>query len=627
LQRVGAWLRRRGESGLVGLGLALAAVALLDRRQETALLAGPLLALGGWAWGGLARGDWERRALPAWLAVAFAVAALVKPEFRADSGGYYSYLRSAFFDGDFDFANEWRTWGYAEAEATATGLRPNPYSVGPAILWSPFFATAHLYVTTTHWLGTPAGNADGFSAPYYHATAAGTLTVGLIGAWLLAKTLSRRLGAGPAAIGVGAAILASSPVYYLFVMPTMAHGLVFGLASAAVWAWDRAEREPSLRTWLVLGGLVGLLALTRWQCAVYGLLVLPLALEGLVRRRVRPTWLAAAALAAAVAFVPQMLAWKVLYGAFLTVPQEPSFFLSGPVHAVDVLFHADHGLFPSTPAMMLASLGLLLSLRAWPLLALGGCLVFVATVWVNGSIVDWHGSDSFGSRRFDLVMPFMALGLARLVGLLLRVPLLAGGLLLLVPVLWNLGLVGIHRKGVYLPALDRIAERQMRQLYELTDRALGNLAGAAGRSLAYRFFVGEYVYYNLASDGTIDLASPESARFLADGWSAPRRGDPAFRWAYGPEACFSLPFDRPQDLRATLIARTPQRLDPQQVTITVNGASTAGLTLTSDWAESAFVIPGDRLASGRNSLCLQFARSLDEEEGRVAAAVARLQLP
>jgi hypothetical protein len=49
----------------------------------------------------------------------------------------------------------WNTWGYMEMPVTATGHRFNQHTVGPALLWSPFFLLAHLYVKAAGGFGRP----------------------------------------------------------------------------------------------------------------------------------------------------------------------------------------------------------------------------------------------------------------------------------------------------------------------------------------------------------------------------------------------------------------------------------------------------------------------------------------
>src|SRR5262245_26329199 len=106
-----------------------------------------------------------------------------------------------------------------------------------------------------------------------------------------------------------------------------------------------AARRPSLRAWAILGVLLGLLALTRWQAIAYAGLLLPLAIEGLVRGRVRLRWIALGALCALAAFAPQLAAWKALFGRALAVPaREHRMSWSSP-HLAQVLISADRGLF------------------------------------------------------------------------------------------------------------------------------------------------------------------------------------------------------------------------------------------------------------------------------------------
>ena len=222
----------------------------------------------------------------------------------------------------------------------------------------------------------------------------GTITIGLLGAALLVGTLVRRFTRPVAVFAVCAAILVSPMLYYLFVVPTMAHGLVFGLACLVVFAFVRVSTDPNHLNWALLGAAIGAVTLTRWQSAVCMLPVGLLVARDLIRRKLRWSYLAAFAIAGLVVFSPQLLAWRILYGNWITVPQGSIFFLSGPLHVVDVLIHADHGFFNWTPGMLVATLGLLAGLKRWPLLSAAGLVVFGAMVTVNGSITDWVGADA-----------------------------------------------------------------------------------------------------------------------------------------------------------------------------------------------------------------------------------------
>jgi hypothetical protein len=104
----------------------------------------------------------------------------------------------------------------------------------------------------------------------------------------------------------------------------------------------------------MLGLLAGFITMIRWQNALFALLPAceALALIGAAarqndRRQVMTT-IAAGALftgCAVIAFMPQMLAWKAIYGSYLAVsPVGPQIRWWDP-HLVDILWSARNGLF------------------------------------------------------------------------------------------------------------------------------------------------------------------------------------------------------------------------------------------------------------------------------------------
>ena len=564
----------------------------------------------------------------------FVIAAAVRPEFRADTRGYYVYLRSIAFDHDLDFANEWTAWGLPAAPLTATGLRHNPFPVGPALFWFPFFAIAHLYVLITHALGLRPWAPDGYDLPYLNALAAGSISAVTAGGCLLVRSMAGYLTLRQAAIVVTGAILTSSIAYYTFVVPGMAHALTFALACFLVWAWHEAERAPTLRSWSLLGLSVGLVALTRWQGLVVGLLPAALAVQQLRQRAVRPRWIAAAAGAGLLAFLPQVVVWKLLFGRWLTMPQGPGYVDWSSPHLADVLFSADHGFFDWTPVMLAGTLGLLLLLPSMPTFAGASLAVVAATAWVNGGVRDWAANDAFAARRFDLAVPFVAWGLAALgrvatVGLRRR-PWTVVAAVLGAFAIWNVGFIRLYRARAFTDAapFERLAAAQARQLYRVLDSGAAR-RGPRARSFVHGFMVGEYFHDNVNPFGTIDVGALDSP-WLADGWSAPelREGWPAFRWALYPRACVLVPLLEPRALRSSIRVRAPARIPEQSMRILSNGAVVATVPVAREWADVAFTVPAENLVRGENQVCFEFGRSLPgEANGSNAAAVALIRLP
>ena len=324
--------------------------------------------------------------------------------------------------------------------SSSPGRRLNPFAIGSAILWSPFFLLAHAYVLGLSAVGWTKHAADGFSDPYLRSTAMGTMTWAALAATLLMATLARRIGPAAAAVAVLGAIVTSPILYYVFVVPAMAHGLV----------------------------------LVRWQAAVCLAMVLAVGLVDLRRRRIPARWLAAALGAAALLAGLQLLAWKLLYGALLTMPQGGQFMDWRCPRWWDVLMHADRGFFVWTPVMGIAIASLVVFAGDWGALGMGAVVVFILTVYVNGSVTDWAGAESFGSRRFDLVVPLAALGLASLVRRHRRAPLVLPVLLVAAAALWNTGLIRLYRQRVVQEALplERVASAQAHQLRSAAERNL-----------------------------------------------------------------------------------------------------------------------------------------------------------
>jgi hypothetical protein len=334
-------------------------------------------------------------------------------------------LRSAVFDRDVDFQNEYmRIYGverevpgteFVFSELTPTGRVRNYMPVGPAILWAPLYLLA-----AGGWqLASLAGVAhapDGYERPLQMTAGASGVVAATLATWL-AWTLARRWttpgSAGVAALAVWAG---SSAVYYSLASPNYSHTASMFATSLFAWHWLRRDAAWTVRRAAISGALAGLAALMRWQDAL--LLAIP-AWETL--RAPLPWPARAAAWAAAlgawvVVFSPQMLVWNALYGSWLTMPQGPAFMRWSSPHLADVLFSDNHGLFTWTPLIALASAGL--GTFAWThkRAALPIAWIVLTAWYVNAAVADWWAGEAFGARRFLSLYPWFVLGLATWIG-------------------------------------------------------------------------------------------------------------------------------------------------------------------------------------------------------------------
>jgi len=644
IERRPRW-QARGPLALAALGLGWAFVATIDPARPSGALGGPFLCSVAlflkWR-----RGEAQRPWVVATtLSVAFAIGVWTHPEFRrGDFRPLFAYLRSGAMDHDLDFANEYQAWGLPVPPLTPTGHRRNMTTVGPALLWSPFFAAAHAYVLVDGVIGAARYHPDGNSIPYRRSALAGTVTAVVLGASLLVSVLEGRVGRRIALLATVAAVTTSPLLVYTFAEPGAAHGGAFALACAGIWAVDRARLSPSLAAWLLVGAISGLIVLMRLQGIVFGLVAVPLAVHGLARGTVRPRWLLAATVAAALATSPQLMAWKVIYGQWVTAGGDleqwsaetgraadvlfrpgRSLDPSSP-HLQDVLFSADRGLFSWTPGCLLGLTAFLIGFRRWGWLGLGGALVVLATAWFNGSYtIWWSAGDAFGARRFDIVIPFLALGYGNLLAFLARRPLLTPALALIALTLWNVGLANLWRTAVVgeAAALEELASLQARQLRRLAERVLGGLFGPRGRALGYNYFVGGFFFVNTAYDGVIDMGALDP-KFLTGSWSPPTNesGPASFRLAFPPRACARVPLLHPVNLTARITAQSATKREIDTMKVTLNGVGLQQVPLGPEWAESTVPLPASSQVAGENLLCLEFEDRSDSK--RAAARVRRL---
>jgi hypothetical protein len=519
------------------------------------------------------------RAAPRWIWILGAVVLLAgtvrfcvatradgkSPEIKigTDARYHWAFLTSIWLDGDLDFTNQYanpESGNYYEYGKTPTGRLANPFPIGPAVMWTPFFAVAHL---TAQVVG-PEHADDGTSMLHQRITLYGSLVYAFLAMVLTYALVRRRYPHGPAALAALAALLCGPILQYVINAPGYAHAPSACCVAALWWAWDRGRGQPRSRlAWVGLGALIGLAMMVRAQNLVFALPVVGEAVIVLLRAwRASPRQALTAAagpalgaLVALVVFSPQMLAWHTLYGHWLGVPQGEGYMRwSEPLWA-ETLFSSRNGLFPYAPVWALGMLGLCVA--AWRKdrpLVIWLLVTFAITAYLNGASSDWSGGGSFGGRRYDGMLVPVALGLAAAADGLLRVierrPRLAGGVaLLLVLAVFgtcNVMMTEDYRRGRLPPSAskdtlalyDRVAMRAARSLWQAVGNPLSwpgawMFAWRTGAPVSsYDAVVGTFVLtdfsveqYRKRSDKKTDelrFADDARAPFLVRGFGAVR---------------------------------------------------------------------------------------------------------
>src|SRR3954451_11403296 len=124
--------------------------------------------------------------LTACFAVGIALQLQLGARLQSDGFYYYAYLRSIAFDHDVNFLNDYKMLGLGEKtylfQPTRTGHAESAWTIGPAIVWSPFFAAGHVIASNLHRRGADVAT-DGTSFPYRQAVCVASLFYGLLGCW------------------------------------------------------------------------------------------------------------------------------------------------------------------------------------------------------------------------------------------------------------------------------------------------------------------------------------------------------------------------------------------------------------------------------------------------------------
>ena len=632
-------------ASLVAATIVFAAIAIAAGRGRRA--AGPLLT--------------------ACFAIGIALQLQLGARLQSDGFYYFAYLRSLAFDRDVNFMNDYRVLGLGDKkylfQPTRTGHAESAWTIGPAIVWSPFFAVGHATAVRLRASGVDVAT-DGTSYPYRQAVCVASLFYGLLGCWFVYK-LARLFFPGRVVTpAVVLTILGSFMLWYLVKEPSMTHAASMASAAGFMWMWAATQQTRRPRDWATLGLLIGLAALIRWQNVLFALLPALDALRAFIgawragdRARLQRTAIGSAIFVACLvaAFLPQMLAWRAIYGTMIArSPVGPQIRWTDP-HVVDILWSARNGLFSTTPIVYLGAIGLGLFALARPSVGMPALAAVAVMVYFNACIQDWWGSDGFGARRFDGLIPLVALGLAAFIdrGSLFLRRHAAGAMVaaLALLALWNLGLMGASQQGAWrlgeTVPFDRAWAAQGRVVHDWVGNpftypaslvyAIRNGVSPGDYDLLW---TNRFLADPLQPYGRVDVGADGPLAddwLLGEGWHAPERdGTVTFRWT-DSSAALRLPLDHAAALRiqVRVHAFAYPNAPAQTLTIDANGhtclpvdpaaAGTAPGVVPGGWQTVECTLDARAWRAGVNTVMLEFGyaqRPMDVGAGGDARPLA-----
>lgn len=329
-----------------------------------------------------------------------------------DVTGYYYYLPAIFIYKDLknlnfkdSITNKYRpTSSFEQAYKTDNGNYVFKYSCGQAFQYLPAFLLGHLI--TKYCTNYPA---DGFSKPYHLSIAIGCFLITLLGLWYMRKVLLIYFSDIISTITLVTLVLVTNYLNYTAFDGAMTHNTVFTLYTLIIYLTIQFYNKPTYFKSALIGGLIGLAALTRPTEIISGVIPLLWGVNILSKQSLLLRWnlinqhfskfIIALFACFAVGSI-QLIYWKYVSGHWIVYSYQDQGFSWLKPHIINGLFSYKCGWLIYTPVMMFALAGIYLMRKIETTKSLVSVIlvftllfIYVAFAWD----IWWYGG-SLGQR-------------------------------------------------------------------------------------------------------------------------------------------------------------------------------------------------------------------------------------
>lgn len=353
-----------------------------------------------------------------------------------DGINYYNYLRSAAIDKDLDFLNEWQHYNSSFSKfssvsrginfievRTPKGYVDNIHLIGNAIMWLPFFFTAHLL---TLFLNAAGANieANGYTFFYEAGIGLATIIYGFLGMLLIYKFCRKWFDKKTSFLATLGMFYGTATFWYFSVEPSMAHINSLFLGALFVYFWHSTLGKRTKLQWLFLGLLLGLLYLVRQQDILFILLPGFEILKNLFAKfefnRIKGIVLEQIVFTTGIllALIPQIFVWKKFYGKYLVFSYGLYSAKTGLWHwtfpqIIPIFFSTQYGMLLRAPFLLFSLIGLALFARRIRGVAAYFLIIVCAEIIVTSAWSSWN--SGYGLRFLLGMGVFFTLGAAEMI--------------------------------------------------------------------------------------------------------------------------------------------------------------------------------------------------------------------
>ena len=338
-----------------------------------------------------------------------------------DVFGYYLYLPSLVIHHDpglhdISWVNEINGQYKAspslyQLSKTSEGSWVIRFYTGMSFLYAPFFLAGHLYALASSY------PADGFSPPYQWAIIISGIFYTLLGVWLMRKLLLEFFSDYVTAFTLFLLFIGSNLFFFSTIGNDAPHVYIFTLMTALIYLTHCWHRSPKPITAAGIGLLIGLISICRASGSLTVLIPLLWGIDDfssfkekirLLVRNYRHVLIVVGA--TVVAFLPQILYWRVNTGQFIynayDDPQSGLDLLNP--RFIYVLFGFRKGFYVYSTMMIFATIGFFQLFKNNRKIFPAILLFFLASVYL---IASYSSLVSYGWRAFIEVHAVLAIPL------------------------------------------------------------------------------------------------------------------------------------------------------------------------------------------------------------------------
>lgn len=299
------------------------------------------------------------------------------------------------------------------------------YTMGPAILYAPFFFLAHMLATP---LGYPA---DGLSLPYQYMLAIGGLVYAVIGLVYLRKFLLHFFNKMVSAFLIIIIVLGTNYFQLItFDGTLLSHNFLFTLYAMLIWYTIRWHKQPQIKYAAIIGVVCGLIILIRPLEVICILIPVLWNIKDKKSLKKKLSLLNShfvhiilIILLIFIVSIPQLIYWKLITGRYLfysyTNPGEGFNFLAP--YTLNFLFSFRKGWFIYTPVMIFSMIGFYYLYKTNKHIFYSIFIFFLVSLWAISSwSCWWYAGGSFSSRSLVSAYPLLAIPMGYFINHLTR---------------------------------------------------------------------------------------------------------------------------------------------------------------------------------------------------------------